>query len=188
MIVQIYASAALIALAILAVMFTTLHRDYYVRLTRHHLFRIRAGLFVAAKNAGLSHSHPGYVLVRKSLNGMIRFSEDLSLFQLASIIFVNTFLHRNALTNYKSEFNRATHDMSAAHRALLLHAQGDAHHVILRHVMSTSCLLWPILKPLSICLAFLEKTETARRWIMKKAAWKRFDAEATFFPPNGASA
>ncbi len=175
---------------VLWVMFFTLHRKYHVALTRQKLFVIRANLFNAALEGKLKFDDPAYELVRQALNGMIRFTHNLSFLRWFAIVIVNRYVHKNLVEHFNEQFSRSLESLTIDQKQLLLRALADAHLQIFRHLMSVS-LLWVVFKPLSIVLSLGHQTARARHWAMsgptRKAQWRRFDAEATYnsFNENG---
>lgn len=172
------------------VMFFTLHRNYHIALTRQKLFVIRARLFNAALDGKLKFDDPAYELVRQALNGMIRFTHNLSFLRWFAIVLVNRYVHKNLVEHFNEQFNRSIENLTNDQKQLLLRALEDAHSQIFRHLMSVS-LLWVIFKPASILLSLVDQTARARNWAMngpmRKDQWRRFDAEATYnsFNENG---
>lgn len=168
---------------VLWIMFFTLHRNYHVALTRQRLFAIRARLFSAALEGKIKLDDPAHILVRQALNGMIRFTHNLSLLRWFAIVILNRYVHKDLLDYFNSQFNDALEKLTIDQKQLLLRALADAHLQILRHLMSVS-LLWVLFKPVSIALSLVHKTQSTRRWVMKgpkrTEQWRRFDAEATY--------
>lgn len=175
---------------VLWIMFFTIHRNYHVALTRQRLFVIRARLFNAALEGKISFDDPAYNLVRQALNGMIRFTHNLSFLRWFAIVILNRYVHKDLLAHFNIQFNQALEKLTNEQKQLLLSALADAHWQILRHLMSVS-LLWVLFKPASIILSMVHKTRSARRWAMKgpkrTEQWRRFDAEATYnsYDENG---
>lgn len=176
--------------AVLWIMFFTIHRNYHIALTRQRLFVIRAGVFNAALEGKIRFDDPAYELVRQALNGMIRFTHNLSFLRWFAIVILNRYVHRNLLDHFNNQFNQALDKLTNDQKQLLLRALADAHWQIVRHLMSVS-LLWTLFKPASIVLGLVHKTKVARRWAMKgpkrTEQWRRFDAEATYnsYEENG---
>lgn len=168
---------------VLWIMFFTIHRNYHVALSRQRLFVIRAHLFNAALEGKIRFDDPAYQLVRQALNGMIRFTHNLSFFRWFAIVILNRYVHKNLLEHFNGQFNHALEKLTNDQKHLLLRALADAHWQIVRHLMSVS-LFWILFKPVSIALRLVRKTQSARHWAMKgpkrTEQWRRFDAEATY--------
>ena len=168
---------------VLWVMFFTIHRNYHIALTRQRLFVIRASVFNAALEGEISFNDPAYELVRQALNGMIRFTHNLSFLRWFAIVMLNRYVHKDLQEHFNAQFNQALDKLSNDQKLLLLRALANAHWQIVRHLMSIS-LLWVLFKPVSIVFGWVHKTQSARRWAMKgpnrTEQWRRFDAEATY--------
>ncbi|HRH80126.1 MAG TPA: hypothetical protein PLW81_03690 [Thiobacillaceae bacterium] len=179
---------ASVIFGILWVMFFVVHREYYISLTRQRLFVIRWKLFEAALEGKISFENPAYQLVRQTLNGMIRFTHDMSILRLSLIIFANRYIHKELLDHYNAHQKKAFSGLSNEQKELLLSSLSEAHWQIVRHVMSVS-LFWILFKPASIVLRLIHKTNNARQWAMKgrssREKWRRFDAEATYYSCEG---
>lgn len=168
---------------VLWVMFFTIHRSYHVARTRQNLFGIRANLFNAALEGKIAFDEPAYQLVRQALNGMIRFTHNLSFLRWLAIVIFNRYVRKDMTGLFNTKFEQALEKLTIDQKQLLLRALADAHLLIMRHLMSVS-IFWVIFKPLSILLNISNMTTSARRWAMKgpkrTEQWRRFDAEATY--------
>ena len=171
-----------VVFAILWIMFFTIHRNYHIDRTRQRLFFVRAELFNAALEGKIQFDDPAYQLVRQALNGMIRFTHNLSFLRWFTIVLVNRYAHKNLAEHFNDQFNQALRKLSKEQKKMFLQALADAHTQILRHLMSVS-LFWVLFKPLSIVLKIIHKTRMARSWALeesKRGLWRRFDVEATY--------
>ena len=165
------------------VMFFTMHRSYYITRTRQRLFNIRANLFNAALDGKIGFDDPAYRQVRQILNGMIRFTHNLSFFRLGAIIIFNQYVHKGLLGHFNSQLEKALDKLTLEQKELLLNSLDEAHLQILRHLMSVS-LLWPVFKLLSVIFRIADMTKRARKWATNDLQWiqpwRRFDAEVTY--------
>jgi len=160
-------------------------QSYWLDLTRQRLFAIRNELFDCAIQGKISFDHPAYKMTRTTLNGMIRFTHEVNLLYFLTIYFAHRFVFkRRRATDYERRFSSAIQTLPLEGRAFIYRTIGEAHMTVLRHVMSTSPFLWPILKPLSIVSAALHKTNKLRKWALRgknrKQPWVVLDAEANY--------
>ena len=124
-------------------------------------------------------------MTRETLNGMIRFTHQINIFFLIVIYVMHTlvFKHRRA-TDYEHRFEIAINALSSEKRELITDTIREAHHTILRHIMSTSPFLWLITKPLSFILKVAKVTEDWNKTALDsqrvKYTWRVLDAEANF--------
>lgn len=156
---------------------------YWLDLTRQRLFKIRNDLFDAAAGGKIAFDDPAYVMTRNTLNGMITFTHEVNLLQVAAIYASHKYILKGRRsTDYGKRFLAAIKGLSKENRRLIMGSMEKAHLTILRHLMSTSILLWPVLKPASIIFAILHKTDDAKKVVLKgkksKESWQVLDAEA----------
>lgn len=160
-------------------MFFTIHRNFHIARTRQRLFLTRSRLFNSALKGEIRFNDPAYKLVRDSLNGMIRFTHNISFFHWYAIILTNRYVHKHLLEHFNAEFSSALDKLSSKQRNMLSEMLDEAHLHILRHMMSVS-LLWLVFKPVSAVISLMQKKK-ARAWAMKREyGWDRFDAEAAY--------
>jgi len=166
-------------------LFFVAKQNYCLDLTRQKLFNIRDKLFDAAANREIPFDEPAYGMTRTTLNGMIRFTHQVNIPFLAVIFLTHKYVYKGRRsTDYRQQFDAAMKHLPIKQKQLLLKALADAHLTIINYVMSTSPILWPILKPISILLSLLHKTNQFRKWALRgkkrKEPWSVLDAEAHF--------
>jgi hypothetical protein len=168
---------------VLWIMFFTLHRNFHIARTRQRLFGIRASLFNAALEGKIGFDEPAYRQVRQVLNGIIRFTHNLSFFRMLAIVIFNQYVHKDLLGHFNSQLEKALDKLTLEQKELLLNSLDEAHLQIVRHLMSVS-LLWPIFKLLSVIFKIADMTKGARKWatngLNRTQQWRRFDAEVTY--------
>lgn len=168
---------------VLWLMFFTIHRSYHIARTRQNLFGVRARLFNAALEGKISFDDSAYQLVRQAINGMIRFTHNLSFLRWFSIVMFNRYARNELSGRFNSRLEEALDNLTNDQKQLLLRALADSHLLVMRHLMSVS-IFWIIFKPLSILLKISNLTKSARHWAMKgpkrTEQWRRFDAEVTY--------
>lgn len=168
---------------VLWVMFFTMHRSFHIARTRQRLFGIRASLFNAALDGKIGFDDPAYRQVRQVLNGMIRFTHNLSFFRMGAIVIFNRYVHKGLLGDFNSRLEQALDKLTLEQKELLLNSLDEAHLQIVRHLMSVS-LLWPMFKLLSVIFRIADMTKGARKWATNGLSgaqqWRRFDAEVTY--------
>ncbi len=148
---------------VLWIMFFTLHRSFHIARTRQRLFGTRASLFNAALEGKIGFDEPAYRQVRQVLNGIIRFTHNLSFFRMLAIVIFNQYVHKDLLGHFNSQLEKALDKLTLEQKELLLNSLDEAHLQIVRHLMSVS-LLWPIFKLLSVIFKIADMTKGARKW------------------------
>ncbi|MDQ6759874.1 MAG: hypothetical protein M3Z32_08425 [Acidobacteriota bacterium] len=79
---QTFNVAESIVVLILTVIVCRLWTAHRLDVYRQEMFRLRDELFDYAKDGRISFSHPAYRLLRRSMNGFIRYGHQLTFFQL----------------------------------------------------------------------------------------------------------
>lgn len=155
---------------------------YWLDLTRQKLFAIRNNIFDTATSGRMSFNDPAYIITRNTLNGMISFAHEVNLVQLVAIYLTHKHIFKGRrATDYEKRLSKAMSELSEENRTFIIASMREAHHVMLKHVMSTSFIIWIWAKPLSVVLALLRThfNEAARESILdKKEEWQVIDAEA----------
>lgn len=86
--VHILAGVVTVFLSICGIWFGIffLYQDYCVDSFRHKMFSLRDRLFNDAAKGLIDFNHPAYGMLRNTMNGFLRFSHKLSLFQTIAIV------------------------------------------------------------------------------------------------------
>ena len=163
---------------------------YWLDKTRQRLFSIRDEFFNSALEGRIPFDHPAYIMTRTTLNGMIRFTHEVNVLYVLAVYAVHGLTNKQRrASDYRQRLSNAVASLSAESRNAIDKAISDAHLTILKHVMSTSPFLWPLLKPFSIVSSMLHTTTTLRTWVLRgkqrKRQWGILDAEANYIGEHG---
>jgi len=150
-------------------LFFVAQQNYWLDYTRQRLFTIRDEFFDAALRKDISFQNPSYCTVRTTLNGMIQFTHEVNLMQIFVMIYAHKFIYKGRRSSdYQQNFMAAFNELSMDNKKLVLRTLKRAHHAMLRHIISTSPLLWCILKPLSIVFAIFHLTKRTQEKVLSR--------------------
>jgi len=125
-------------------LFFFVYRDYRNDLMRQRLFAIRDRLFDEALDGNIDFNASAYGMTRTILNGVIRFSHDLSFFRFALVIFAESRIGKNDQDTFNSEYDKALKGVSDEQKELLAKIQVEMATVVLTHMVHCSFIFAPI--------------------------------------------
>lgn len=110
-------------------------KKYRIDKFRYKLFRIRDNLFMQAKAGSISFDDEAYKMARATLNGMIRFSHELSLFSLLLSKRLRKLpAHRARASEYRNRLDRAHKSLTPEAQEAVDNAMRAMHHVAMEHI------------------------------------------------------
>lgn len=131
-------------------LFVNVWREYRRDLLRHRLFIIRDKLFIVTeKSISLSFDNKAYGLARTTLNGMIRYADELTLGQ---IIIDSIILGKNEIIDdsYIHEMETALGKLNDLNREIIEDAIDEMHQVVVSHVVATNPVLFILWLPVKL--------------------------------------
>ncbi len=129
------------------------HKNYLIDLTRQRLFDARDELFERAAKGAVPIDSRAYKMTRTTLNGMIRFTHDLSLVRFFVIVlFQSSKEYKAIVKKYDTERSEALASLSKSARKIIIDTQVDMHLAILSHLVRGSVILLMMLLPFIIIL------------------------------------
>ncbi|MFK8029151.1 MAG: hypothetical protein AB8G18_02845 [Gammaproteobacteria bacterium] len=139
---------AFVLTAVLWFMFAFLYRDFRVDLMRQRLFQVRDDLFSAvADSSEVQHDHDAHVMLRSMLNGMIRFSHELTFFRVVAMSItgkqVVEDLGIDPADEFASMFDESLEKYSEDTQKIFSKAQSHAMLIVFDHLGHTSIFLAP---------------------------------------------
>ena len=120
------------------------HKDFMIDKTRQRLFETRDMLFDHAMEGRISFDDDAYPLVRDTLNGMIRFTHNISLIRFFIISFVCKDIDRALSNKYAKELKSAFEKLSKEKQEIYKTILSEAHLIVVVHLISTSLILFII--------------------------------------------
>lgn len=143
---------------------------YRIDLLRHKLFKVRDDLFWYVANAdGIDHTSDAYCMARTTINGMIRFADELTLGQL----FIDYWVFRKSPVlgeNYEQDFEAALLSLDEGHRLKLDYALTKMHEAVIAHVIATSPILCGVFLPTKVlAIIFPNKNTSVVRSLLERA-------------------
>ena len=83
--------ASILSIALLFILFFWLYCDYQIDAFRQKLFALRDEFFDQAANGHIPFDDPAYTMLRRTMNGLIRFAHQVNLMQLMLLFFVSKY-------------------------------------------------------------------------------------------------
>jgi hypothetical protein len=161
------------ALAILLWMLMVCLPNQRLDIFRQQMFAVRDELFDYAHGGNIAFDHPAYLLLRKSMNGFIRYGHRLSFFQLGITLCRWHFADEKPVSRWQSQWEEA---LSTIDNEKVKHQLNRFHMESMGLVTSKVITGSPILLTVAVVLVLVVPFEGAWR---STADVRRFAAEKT---------
>jgi len=149
------------------------YRTYRLDLTRQRLFRIRDELFAEFDRHGWPFDARAYGIMRRTLNGVIRFNHRLSLSRYWGAVLADREVANGELgRRFEEEFQAALAELPQDAQECVLKARREMHDVVIEHMVLSS-LLATLVAAVAFCLFLTHRLVSV---LLKKSS--SFDAEA----------
>ena len=153
-----------------------LYRDYCVDAFRQRVFALRDQLFDEAAEGLIDFDHPAYGLLRKTMNGYLRFGHKLTFTQTFILFFVTRKARKNLeARSFEHKLKRVSDTLPKEVRERVEFYHIQMHNLLIKHMLKSSPILLFIMVvmvcsviPFLIFLAF-------KNWIYDRV--KRFMAQ-----------
>lgn len=115
------------------------YKRYRLDKFRDNLFQIRGALFDAAARGEIPLDHPTYLILRTNINGVIRFSHDLSFFRFLLMRFeVKSEAGQVRAESYKRKMRLSMATLSDAQRSLIISTNKELHKAVMLYIAYNS--------------------------------------------------
>lgn len=174
-------------LALLWWFFAFEYRHYRIDLLRQQLFRIRDDLFQHARKGDFDFDSKAYGMTRDTLNGMIRFAHELSIWRILVLIIIDRFSREQEARHiYDERHKDAMEELTDKQRDIIVKAEIKMHVRVLAHIIYTCLPLFIVVSILEIMLKGAIKIRLMDNWKQFKNncrniyshLWTPVDAEA----------
>ena len=171
-----------IDLALLYLIVFVLYRKYRVDALRHRLFAIRGELFDYALANGLAFSDPAYVMLRDTINSMLRFAHKLSVTRfLVLSATVRWFSCTEMVADHERQWQEALGRVAVPeHRRKIVELHEQALLAIGRHT-TLGTVLWIL--PLANAPFVSHLRHRYQRFLMEGVLVAEFGAKHADRPP-----
>lgn len=169
---------SLFSLCVLWYLYFFAYKDYVVDKTRSELFILRDSLFDYADSGQISFDNEVYKTTRIMINGVIRFTHDISLSNWAMITFFSNEDSRNYQKQFSDNFEKNMKKLNPQQQEMIKSTLYKTHFLIVKHLLKTSLLL---IVPLFI-LIFLKDCINSLTKSYK--SWMLIDAQANLIGKN----
>ena len=158
------------------------YKNYRVDDTRQRLFAIRDLLFQQAEEGKVSFNSRAYQITRTTLNGMIRFTHDLSFLRLLiSFISYKIVDEKDYVERYGKELFDSINELPKPEQKIILGARLSMHFAVVAHVFRSSIIMVILESLIRLFLQSKRATYHIKRYFLGKrtrARWNILDAEA----------
>lgn len=129
------------------------YRSYRLDKTRQMLFAIRDQLFEDWAARQLPFNSKAYVIMRTTLNGMIRFAHRASIIRVIVAVTADRHFQGGAISKrYETELTDAVAELSPEVREVVQKAQMEMHSVMIDHLVKSSIILQLLLVLVTVLL------------------------------------
>ncbi len=120
-----------------------LYHDYCVDKFRQEIFALRDALFDSAADGSIPFDHPGYGLLRSTMNGFIRFAHKLTLLDILMLVFVHSSVRRGIPSeqSFSRRFDAAIANLPEETKSQLISCQVRMNTLLVKHVARNSPVL-----------------------------------------------
>lgn len=130
------------------------YQRYTVDNTRQELFAIRDEMFDFAAAGNISFDHPAYIMLRRTMNGMIRFSHKLNLITLIAILVVER--KNNGGREFQKQLASTLSDIEPSIKEKMYCYHYSMNTITIKHFIKNSLILILALIFIGIVIAFLK--------------------------------
>jgi hypothetical protein len=136
---------SLVSVAFLWVFFFWIYRDYSIECFRQKVFALRDELFETAASGEMPFNHRSYGRLRLTMNGAIRFANEISFIQ----IIVMSFLNRNSsvLIDHKRDFEKEISGLTNEQRQIIKNYYDRFDVLLVEHIFISSPVVWLMFVP-----------------------------------------
>jgi len=158
------------------------YRSYCIDRTRQRLFEVRDHLFQQAKEGAIPFDSNAYGITRRTLNGMIRFTHNLSLTRIViSMVTHRSSIDREYVTKYEKQMHDALCELPLHEKKIILKTIFEMHMAVIYHIIRNSIVLMIIFEVLRHTLRWIRMWQKVRNYLIGKKSrskWSIVDAEA----------
>ena len=141
---------------------------------RQNMFIVRDELFDYAADGNIAFDHPAYTLLRRQMNGFIRYGHHLTVFRGFLTLCIHRVLSSSGRTDWHAEWQTALQSIEDASIRRKLEQFYDREMKLAAiYLLAGSPLLWVVVCSFVVQLWFQGATESAKQ-LVKAAAKKAF--------------
>ena len=139
-----------------------------------NMFIVRDELFDYAADGNISFDHPAYILLRKQMNGFIRYGHHLTVFRGFLTFCIHKVSSSSDRSDWHSEWQTALQSIEDASVCRKLEQFYDREmKLVAIHLLAGSPLLWVVICGFAVQLWFQGATDSAKQ-LVRAAAKKAF--------------
>jgi hypothetical protein len=137
---------------------------------RQNMFTVRDELFDYAASGNISFDDPAYVLLRRQMNGMIRYGHQLTVFRVLVTWLMRSVSGENRTFLWHDSWEEALRNLKSDEvREQLRNFHNRSATVAAKHLLSGSVIMWCALIVIALCL-FVRGAALGARQLIYAAA------------------
>lgn len=139
---------SLLSVALILIFLFKMYEDYRVDKFRQDMFKIRDDLFDNAMHGRLSFDDPSYGLIRRVINGHIRFAHRINILDLA--MFATILAHENYVIRepFSVRLLKSMENLTGDQKELITDAVTRMNFKIIEHLSLSSPVILTVVTPL----------------------------------------
>jgi len=169
-------------------LFAFIYKDYKIDESRQLLFEIRDELFDKAAYGMISFDDHAYSITRDTLNGLIRFTHNISLTRFIIMTWAWKDFDDEIKDKFIKKMNNALNQVTPEQKEIYQMSLMRAHLVVTLHLVHTSLLFSVLLLPFRFVLFSTRKIQHLKChydnnknfFDSNEGIWKSIDARANF--------
>lgn len=172
-----------VLIALIWWLFAFAYKNYMVDCTRQRLFKIRDELFDCAANYEISFNDEAYITTRTMLNGVIRFTHDISLIRFFIMNVVVGKANKEYSEKFVEKLNLSINKLNSKQQQdIIKSAIIKMHFAVVLHLLNTSLVLFPVFLLISAIMKFSAALKFKERFYNssfgRSTLWDSVDAQA----------
>lgn len=150
--------------------YTNLYREYCIERTRQDLFKLRDQLFDSVENGHIDFNDDAYGILRKTINGMIRYCHELHFVHMLALLLAQTKLSKDngkVTKEYSLARERANNRLDPEGREVVEATYKTMQIIVISHIITFSFFLNILFRLLRAILTLSHSIERPKAWLFK---------------------
>jgi len=162
--------------------FFVARKQMNIEFLRQNLFNLREELFDKAVANEINFESEAYGMLRTTLNGFIRYAEDLTLARMLITLISH---NGNYIPTFAIQFEAAKSKLTSEQRSFVERVHKDTHMWVAVHLVKTSLVLRVYIEVLRFKEGVRSSIEVLVKPVLElprlSSSWEKIDSEATLY-------